>query len=449
MSKFKLLFLASLALLVILFLAGSSAQADKYSAASTSYLPLIIRSFPHIQGEPTIHIQNNLVFLETFDGDPAAPEQWTDENWDLTIHQRDQDKLYVMEEMPAHHGPDCQPPPATHLITAFEDNLYICKNHMMTANYGVSETGGYGLVYFAPNRLLNTTEDFFIKFDMSTFRVNPARNWVDIWIVPFHQNLQLAIHEFDPDLQGAPLEGVQIRLRQENYFTITIHENGNETNLPIDNYTQYHQRLPLSKTVRSTFYFGVVDGRLKVGMPEYNLWWHDQPAPEIFQRVAWKEAAVQFGHHSYTPQKQCEFSFFPNECNQNGAETFHWDNMMLYPTKPFDLVQGKPRLITSSTAVKTFTPNRPAPAEGYLRFAGIGENLEVSFDAGATWQAAIEQAHSKTRQNSHFRSYWMPIPAGTTAVQFRGKNWNDGQYEWAARDISIWAKIDASRAGLP
>ena len=70
---------------------------------------------------------------------------------------------------------------------------------------------------------------------MSTYRVNPLRNWVDIWIVPFDKNLQLAIHEFEPDLQGAPLEGIQIRLLQENYFRITIHENGRETHLPLDN----------------------------------------------------------------------------------------------------------------------------------------------------------------------------------------------------------------------
>jgi len=443
MPKFKLFLLFGLALFSAVAFHSSQQPANATNQLMDEvfiYLPLLDKAYPQVAGEPSIPIDKSLVFFETFDGDPNQPGQWTDENWDLTIHQRDQDKLYEMAPMPADHGANCEPPPATHTITAFEDNLYICKNHMMTANYGVSDNGGYGLVYFAPNRLIDTTEDWFIKFDMSTYRVNPARNWVDVWIVPFDKNLQLAIHEFDPDLQGAPIEGVQIRLRQENYFSITIHENGNETHLPFDNFTQYHDVLEMSKKNRSTFYFGVVQGQLKVGLPEHGLWWHDQAAPDIFRRSAWKEAAVQFGHHSYTPDKLCEFSFFPSACAQHGADTFHWDNMMMYPTKPFDLVQGSPRLITPSTAVKTFTPDRPAPAGSYLRFAGIGENLQVSFDNGATWQAAQEQAHSKTKQNNHFRSYWHPVPTGTTEVLFKGENWFNGELEWAARDISFWAK---------
>lgn len=445
MPKPKLLFLGCLTLIIgsLFYFNYNTVNATKSLVGDeTIFIPLVSRPYPRVAGEPSVRIDNSLVFFETFDGDPAAPESWTDENWDLTIHQRDQDKLYVMAAMPADHGPNCEAPPATHTITAFEDNLYICKNHMMTANYGVSDNGGYGLIYFAPNRLIDTTGDFFIKFDMSTYRVNPARNWVDVWIVPFDQNLQLAIHDFDPDLQGAPLEGVQIRLRQENYFSITIHENGNETNIAFDNFNQYHDVLEMSKKNRSTFYIGVANGHLKVGLPEYNLWWHDQPAPEIFSRTAWREAVVQFGHHSYTPDKFCELSFFPFVCAQHGADTFHWDNMMLYPTKQFDLVQGTPRLITTSTAVKTFTPNKPAPAGSYLRFAGIGENLQVSFDSGLTWQNPNEQAHSKTKQNNHFRSYWHPVPEGTTQVIFKGENWFGGQLEWAARDISFWAKID-------
>lgn len=383
-----------------------------------------------------------LVFIETFDGDPDSPEAWTDENWDITIHQRDQDRMYEMFSMPAQHGPNCEPPPDSHEITAYEDNLYICKNHMMTANYGASDTGGYGLVYFAPNRTIDTTDDFFIQFDMSTHRVNPVRNWVDVWITPYDQNLQLAIHEFEPDLQGAPLEAVQIRLLQENYFVVTLHENGQETRLEMNDYRQYHEVLEMSKKVRSTFYIGVKNGRLKVGMPEYDLWWHDLPTPEMFQRSHWSESVVQFGHHSYTPDKMCEGSFFPEECASNGGDTFHWDNMTLYPAQSFELVHGSTNLITTSTNEKTFVADRAAPENSYLRFAGIGDNLEISYDGGVSWLAPTEQAHSKAVENDHFRSYWTPVPAGTTSVQFRGDDWWGG--EWAARDITFWAKPDGA-----
>ncbi|MEM8856796.1 MAG: hypothetical protein AAGD96_00660 [Chloroflexota bacterium] len=414
-------------------------EMEQQTADHFVYLPMVVED---VDTESGININPALLFLETFDGDPASPEAWTDENWDITVHQRDQDRLYEMFEMPAHHGPNCEPPPDSHVITAYADNLYICKNHMMTANYGASDNGGYGLIYFTPNRTIDTTGDFFIQFDMSTHRVNPVRNWVDVWITPYDQNLQLAIHEFEPDLQGAPLEGIQIRLRQENYFTITIHENGQETRLDIDDFRQYHEVLQMSKKVRTTFFIGVEDGQLKVGIPEFDLWWHNQAAPDMLKRPNWSESVVQFGHHSYTPYKMCEFSFFPDECAANGGDTFHWDNMMMYPAKQFDLIHGSATLITASTSNKTFTANRSAPENSYLRFAGIGDDLEVSFDGGGSWQAAVEQAHSKPNENEHFRSYWMAVPAGTTAVQFRGNSWWGG--EWAARDITIWAKNEAS-----
>jgi hypothetical protein len=463
MSKINLTLLLLFSLLVVSSMMGipSASALDQPPTGLTVYLPMI--SNPEQVSVPTTpaptptpnttptpsgqgEIDPALLFIETFDGDNATLKRFASEEWDLTIHQRDNDRLYEMEAMPADHGPNCEAPPSTHTITAFEDNLYVCKSHMMTANYGVSDNGGYGLVFFTPNRVIDTTGDFFIQFDMSTFRVNPARNWVDLWIVPFDQNLQLAIHNFDPDLQGAPLQAVQVRLNVENYFTVTIHDHGQETKLKIDDYTQYHNVLEMSKKTRSTFSFGVQNGRLKIGMPEHDIWWHDQPAPAIFSQPEWKESAIQFGHHSYTPDKQCGMSFFQSMCEQHGADTFHWDNIMAYPAKPFDLVQGSPRLITPSAATQTFTPEKPAPAGSHLRFAGIGDNIEVSFNNGVTWQPAIEQAHSKTEDNPHFRSYWMPIPTGTTKVKFRGANWWGGQFEWAARDISIWAKIDSSVA---
>ena len=38
----------------------------------------------------------------------------------------------------------------------------------------------------------------------------------------------------------------------------------------------------------------------------------------------------------------------------------------------------------------------------------------------------------------HFKSYWMPIPAGTTSVQIRGNDWWGGK--WLVRDVSVWAE---------
>ena len=115
MSKIYQLFLASLILLIVAMVPQQSASVWgsllQQDTNTLIFLPLITHNDP--DGTPDPIVDPDLVFLETFDGDPASPEAWTDEHWDLTIHQRDQDRLYEMYEMPAHHGPNCEPPPAT------------------------------------------------------------------------------------------------------------------------------------------------------------------------------------------------------------------------------------------------------------------------------------------------------------------------------------------------
>ncbi|MEM7799303.1 MAG: hypothetical protein AAF633_08945 [Chloroflexota bacterium] len=417
--------------------------------ASTSPGPISTHTpEPEPSATPTPGLDPNFLFLETFDGEPTSPQRWTDPNWEITIHQRDQDRLYEMLPMEAQHGPNCEAPSETHTITAFEDNLYICRNHMMTANYGISDNGGYGMVYFTPNRTLDTTGDFFIQFDMSTYRVNPVRNWVDVWITPYDKNLQLTLNDWLPDVQGPATEAIQFHFIQENQFQIKFHENGTETVLELEDFTPMEDVLELSKSVRTTVYIGVENGRLKVGLPQHDLWWYDRNVPEMLTRSHWNETVVQFGHHSYTPHKLCELSPNPAECETLQADTFHWDNMSLYPGTPFDMVHGSPRLVTGTIGNQTFTAEEPAPANAYLRFGGIGLNLEVSFDGGSSWQAAELQEHTYHYQydDGHFSSYWMPVPEGTTTVQFRGDDWWAG--EWAARDITFWAKGNDSSQQL-
>jgi YD repeat-containing protein len=62
----------------------------------------------------------------------------------------------------------------------------------------------------------------------------------------------------------------------------------------------------------------------------------------------------------------------------------------------------------------------PAAPEGArLRFAAVGSDIQVSFDAGATWQPAQLQRQQRTNP-ACFHSYWTPAPAGTTRVAFPG-----------------------------
>ena len=405
--------------------------------SETLFLPFAATSASWVNHQGILVFPSRF-YEETFDGEPDQPEIWKSDDWELTIHQRDQDRLYEMLPMQADHGPNCEAPPASRIISSHEENFYICRNHLMTANHGTSKNGGYGMVYFTPNRMIDTTDDFFISFDMSTYRVNPIRNWVDVWITPYDKNLQLALNESFPDLRGEPTQSIQIQLSQGGWLRLIVHENGVSTKIGEDDFRTYHDVLEMSRTVRTNFYIGVKNGNLKIGLPEHNMWWYDQPAPELMLRSGWEESIVQFGHHSYTPYKGCQWSLVPDECNEIMADTFHWDNINLYPVREFDLIQGDIRLITDSTSTKSIRFDRPAPADAYLRFGGIGLNLEVSFDNGSSWEPAVEQEHVLPDVEERFSSFWMPIPEGAQTVQFRGDNWWAG--EWAARDISVWAR---------
>jgi len=102
---------------------------------------------------------------------------------------------------------------------------------------------------------------------------------------------------------------------------------------------------------------------------------------------------------------------------------------------PFTILRADRRTADAANGKLSFPA--PAPAKANLRFAGIGSNLSVSFDGGKTWQVAAIQAQMKVVEE-HFKSYWMPVPAGTTSVQIRGNDWWGGK--WLVRDVSIWAE---------
>lgn len=86
-------------------------------------------------------------FAFTFNGAPAAPQPWTPSNWDVSVHSRALDTWDVLETMQAAHGTNCSGPPATHTISNYQDAVYQCNDHIMTAIKGTD----YGMIYLTPN----------------------------------------------------------------------------------------------------------------------------------------------------------------------------------------------------------------------------------------------------------------------------------------------------------
>ena len=401
-----------------------AAPSEATSAGPSVYLPVV--AFQDPNAIPPVPAG---AFIETFDGDPSVATPWNGKSMDFTIHNRDDDQLYSMTPMQAQHGSDCSNPDYnTHTVTSYNDVVFQCKNHMMTATYGLSQYGGYSMIYMTPAYIVDTTGDFYISFDVSTFNSNPSRDWLDVWLTPYDQNLQLTLDYWLPDVQGEALNTVHFRMMQESHWIIEKFENGKSKELRTS-YIQRDAHVAPSKRVRTTHMIIVQGDRMRFGIPSADLWWYDGPVPDFIRE--WNGAVVQIGHHSYTPDKDCNGP----DC---GPNTYHWDNIIVGPGQHMTMIHADKRLVTSSTN-STFVFDEPAPAGSHLRFSGVGDDLEVSYDGGQTWVAAQLQVSRKKQKQGHFKSYWMPVPAGTQSVMFRGQNWWGG--EWAARDATIWSRV--------
>jgi hypothetical protein len=374
------------------------------------FLPLIIRP------------ASKPVFLETFDGDPPQPQPWNPPNWDVVVHSRDVSTWDQLEPMHAGHGGNCSPPPETHMITAYKDAVHLCKNHVMTA----INASGYGVIYLTPDHMVDFSKgEAVIQFDVSTARTS-TRDWIDLWITPYEDNLQLPLSDFYPDLSGDPFRAIQVEMGTFNgktTFGLNVIRNFKAQSINGTTWIGYEDFLTPSATRRDRFELRISSNHIKFGMPDYNFWWFDADIPTL----EWTQGIVQFGHHSYTPQKACD------GC---GPNTWHWDNVRIQPAIPFTIIEAKERY-TNKKQGSRINLSAPAPADGYLRFSGIGKNLEVSFDDGATWQKALPQKQERYSEGA-FWSYWMPIPASVSHILFRGQDWWGG--EWRVKDISAWSR---------
>jgi hypothetical protein len=376
-------------------------------------------------------------FIETFDGSPAHPQPWHPAKWDVTVHSRDIETWNTLEPMEAMHGSDCSAPPASHMISSYEDAVFLCRDHLMTSILAE----GYGVIYLTPNQLVNFSNDeAIISWDMSTAR-SSGRDWVDLWITPYQDNLQLPLEDWLPDLDGEPRNAVHVRMDLANgdtMFRTSIIRNFETIEIPGQNIEHgYESFLTPDAKRRDKFELRISRNHIRFGMPTYNFYWIDSAIPEL----DWNQGIVQFGHHSYNPAKDAGCPINQNTKTGCAPTTWHWDNVSINPAVPFILLRADQRMADAEAAQVRFSA--PTPANAYLRFAGIGNQIEISFDNGKTWQPTVRQATEKSAEE-HFSSYWTPIPAGIQDIQFRGADWWGGP--WVARDISIWALDPASAA---
>lgn len=348
-------------------------------------------------------------YSETFDGTPATPLAWSGMNFDVQTHIRSSAQVTNPETTMAEHGPDCSAPPATHAVSTFEDSVFQCKDHLMTA----INASDYGVIYLTPNVITNwANSESVITFDVST-KVNSVRDWWDIWVQPFDNSLALPFSTGDVDLNGEPSKFIHV---EGQYF------NGEQM---FRGYTQSGElnncwwcTIPKSQEsaiARDTYELRISSNHVSFKNLTKNITWFDQNTT-----LGFNSGTFTFGHHSYTPDKD----------NSGIPGTWHWDNISISNSTSFTLLKASPRQITNNQQF-TFPP---APVNSYLRFSAIGlvkiNGVSVS-------------PVNPINHRDHFSSYFIPIPQGSTSVtiQFSNDSWYTGPF--AAKDAYIWSQSDS------
>lgn len=396
---------------------------------------------------------STVTFVETFNGAPTAPLEINQHpsfaNWDIFVHHRDFNPYSPLPQslvVNAHHNSQCSPAYdpnrnlLTHPVDGYYDHVFVCRDHMRTALNG----GEYGAIYLTPNRMVDFTNGTAtIKFDMSTFQT-AGRDWIDVWITPYEDNLAGPIEDWRPALQGTPKRAVHFVMGDEGskspfstVFGVGVVKNNQLTTLPATNLSleaELSKRgLTRDAARRDSFEIVLSKNRIKVWMPQYNIVFADT---EIQGGLDWSTGVVQFGHHSYNPTKDCALeshrSFSP--C---GPGTWHWDNISIAPAQQFSIIKADKHVVNILNPAKVTFPV-PAPQNSFLRFFGkdsITSNIEISLNGGGSWQIARRQLASKS--NEIFATYFTPIPAGTREVLIRGQQ--ESNWGAFADDISIWS----------
>jgi hypothetical protein len=372
-------------------------------------------------------------------------------DWSIVKQVRDRGSWYQMESMYAwHDGDTCNAPPLVHALADYDQSVFFCRNHMMTA----VNAAGYGVTYLTPNRMVRIPSGgtAVVRFDVATLR-HSGRDWIDLWVTPYADNLVVPLEDSLPDAQGYPRNAVHVRMRADrnrSIFTAEIIRNGSAAALAQRSQTSYEEAFVLAKaagiravdttsaTIRDAFELHISNDRLRFGMPVYDLWWVDT---EIPGGLGWAEGVVQLGHHSFSPTNTVFGCQGKSPC---GPTTWHWDNVGIAPAVPFTIINATTRYAHSRNPDVTLTRAVP-PQGGYLRFTAHGEDVEVSFNGAKSADAARQYEHLNVPDRVH--SYWTPIPAGTTTISFKAKKdksalepSNRDEGAWIIRDIAVWAQ---------
>jgi hypothetical protein len=405
------------------------------------------------------------LFLETFDGAPTAPLTYQNpHSWDIFSSGFNTLENGAAVQV-AQHGPACDRPgfpyttSNTHPITSTADQVFICNNHLMTAN-GLT---GYGAIYMVPPALADfSAGTAVLRWDMSTLRT-AARDWVYFTLMPFDGHNKFSYNNND---QAVAPDNIDIKLAGPNVFQATQRVGGGgDIAIGGDGFTtwdmvQAANGLTEDAARRDTFEIDLSSTHLRVCITGNNtgqsytyqgrsgFCWVDSDLPTPLNAAVWHGQAVfLMTHVTYNAEKSCsaaEDQFFivhnPVGDAQCPPDTWHWDNVSINPAVAFTILNPQQRFAEFSDpgGANTVTFAQPAPAGAHLSFVAAGDcnGQRFSVDGGATWIAALPQpATTQCQHPENGGEYWTPIPQGATSVKFTGQR---GFGVWDVGGIAIW-----------
>jgi hypothetical protein len=409
-------------------------------------------------------------FSFNWSGTTPAPQPWSPgaiNDWDLIVHNRDhQDSMYQVNAV---HGADCSAFPNRHPVTTFAGSVFICNNHLMTALNG----GGYSEIVFTPNQLIDFSTSGTVSLSLSTLK-DDDRDWLDIWISPFSQQLLLPSGGIPPDLQGPTANALIIgeqasipttaglqQFRNCGAISTCVETGANGTGATIEGCVaplggvsaSRRDKRVLTLTPNHVTYSIIVNG-IPCVLLDTN-----------YNPIGFTRGVVQFSHHSYAPDEG-------TTCNYPGCirpvpytpagNTWHWSNIEMSPVIPFTMLRGDMpiRGIQGCYGAVCLSPTQtvhfaaPSPANSFLRFSALADynSIKLTLSNGQVISAVpqIQKGDGKDGVTyGSFVSYWTPIPAGITAVTFAAADPNPANQPWTVQDVSIWSETPLGSAAPP
>ena len=360
-------------------------------------------------------------FTETFNGTPPAPVAFNGANWDVSLHSEwgvGVESDVMPDPSQAQHTLSCGSPGTlgenTHTVQAINDLVFNCADHLMTH----VPTGNYAVIYLTPNQMVDFSTSGSIKFDVSTLATS-TRDWIDVWVQAWDTQEQAVLDEEIPTSQGHPRNAIHIESggscggfrAGEGEFHVETFDSNRTRTFCAPSIGRWIDVLSPSPIVRSTIEIVLTQTHVKVWMPAFNKVLVDSDIPAL----NFTQGVVSLGHHNYSADKSADPSI-PGSCDTCGrANTWHWDNVTIDPSVPFNIVKTDKRhaLWEYTPEQRTFT-FAPVPANSFLRFEAFG-TVRTSSNGAAPVLATRTSANRSPEQSS---SFFTPIPAGTTSVRF-------------------------------